>query len=145
MGDNERFDRGTVIRGGFYEFFQLTEDLVLTPGQPVDDAWRRPPTIDVTRAPDIVTSDAVISGMVNDDRGVRDVVVFQGEDKVFYRGGEADPMVPFTVEPSLEPDGNLFAIIARDDQGLTATRSISVWNPGPQAVEDASDGTPRAD
>ncbi|HCH61294.1 MAG: hypothetical protein CL927_17820 [Deltaproteobacteria bacterium] len=138
VGDNERFDRGTVIRGGFYEFFQVNEELVLVPGEPIDDRWRRPPTIDVTRAPETVSRDVVISGMVNDDHGVRDVVVFQGEDKVFYRGGDADPMVPFTVEPMLNEDANLFAIIARDDQGLTATRSISVWNPA--GGSDESDG-----
>ena len=67
-------------------------------------------------------------------RGVRDVVVFQGKDKVFYRGGDADPVVPFSVEPTLSAGENLFAIIARDDQGLTATRSISVWNPGSDRV-----------
>jgi carboxyl-terminal processing protease len=134
VGDNERFDRGTVIRGGFYEFFQLQEDILLTPGKPVDEAWRRPPTIEITRAPDLITDDAVISGMVRDDRGVRDVVVFQDKDKVFYRGGDADPVVPFSVEPTLSAGDNLFAIIARDDQGLTATRSISVWNPGSDQV-----------
>ncbi len=129
VGDNDRFDRGTVIRGGFYEFFQLKEDLRIVPGQPVDDSWRRPPSVELTRTPDLVTDDAVISGMVRDDQGVRDVVVFQGEQKVFYRGGETDPVVPFTVEPELKPGANLFAIIARDDHGLTATRALSVWNP----------------
>ena len=96
----------------------------------VDSDWRRPPTIEITRSPAQITDDAVISGMVRDDRAVRDVVVFQGKDKVFYRGGDADPVVPFSVEPTLAEDDNLFAIIARDDRGLTATRSISVWNPG---------------
>ena len=30
---------------------------------------------------------AIISGVVRDDRGVRDVVIFHGEEKVFFRGG----------------------------------------------------------
>ena len=129
VGDNERFDRGTVFRGGFYQYFQLKEEIALVPGQPVDGSWRRPPVIELSRAPDLVTDDAVLSGMVQDDEGVQDVVIFHGDQKVFYRGGEHDPMVPFTVEPELADGANLLAVIARDARGLVTTRSLSVWKP----------------
>ena len=132
VGDNERFDRGTVFRGGFYQYFQLKEELVIVPGQSLDGSWRRPPTVELSRRPDLVSSDAVVSGMVRDDQGVQDVVIFHGEQKIFYRGGEQDPMVPFTVEPDLEPGSNLISVIARDERGLVTTRSLSVWNPAPE-------------
>jgi len=137
VGDNERYDWGSVVRGGFYEFFRLEEELALSPGQPVDEAWRRPPAIELTRTPDLVTDDAVISGMVRDDTGVRDVVIFHGDEKVFYRGGVDETLVPFTVQPQLAKGGNLVVVLARDAQGLTATRSLSVWNPA-QALSTAS-------
>ena len=131
VGDNERFDRGTVIRGGFYEFFQLEESIALVPGEAPDTTWRRPPVIELTRVPEVVTSDAVVSGRVTDDDGVQDVVVFHGEQKIFYRGGSGDPTVPFTVEPELQPGSNLLVIITRDTEGLTSTHSLSVWSPEP--------------
>jgi len=137
VGDNERYDWGTVARGGFYEFFRIKEELVLVPGKPVDENWRRPPIIDLTRTPDLVTSDAVISGMVRDDTGVRDVIIFHGDEKVFYRGGADESLLPFTVEPKLAEGGNLVVVLARDAQGLTATRSLSVWNPA-EALSTAS-------
>lgn len=140
VGDNERFDRGTVFRGGFYQYFQLKEELVLEPGKPVDGSWRRPPTIELSRTPALVSSDAVVSGMVRDDRGVQDVVIFHGEQKVFYRGGEHDPIVPFTVEPELLKGSNLVAVIARDEQGLVSTRSLSIWNPDPTALSAKDHG-----
>jgi carboxyl-terminal processing protease len=146
VGDNERFDRGTVFRGGFYQYFQLKEELIIVPGQPLDTSWRRPPTIELSRVPELVASDTVLSGMVRDDRGVQDVVIFHGEQKIFYRGGGPDPVVPFTVEPSLSAGSNLIAVIARDDHGLVATRSLSVWNPDkPLSSSLTSDGLPPSD
>lgn len=131
VGDNQRYDHGTVSRGGFYEFFQLEESLSLSAGQPFSGGWRRPPVIDVSRAPALVSDDVVLSGMVSDDHNVADVVVYHGDDKVFYRGGGTDvARLPFSVEPELATGTNLLVILARDDQGLTASRSFSVWSPG---------------
>ena len=141
VGDNERYDWGTVVRGGFYEFFRLEEELLLRPGQPLEESWRRPPTIDVTRAPEQVSSDAVLSGMVRDDTGVRDVVIFHGDQKVFYRRGVDETLVPFTVEPSLAPGDNLLVVLARDAQGLTATHSVAIWNPETRVSSAAAEST----
>ncbi len=129
VGDNERYDHAAISRAGFYEFFRLEETLALVPGQAVDSRARRPPSIAVTRQPASSTTDAVLSGIVRDDGSVRDVIVYHGDQKVFYQGGDQDATVPFTVQPALTPGSNLLVILVRDDQGLTATRSVAVWRP----------------
>ena len=41
--------------------------------------------------------------MVEEDRGIRDVMVFHGEDKIFYRGGNDETRsLPFSVEETLK-------------------------------------------
>jgi hypothetical protein len=80
--------------------------------------------------------------MVRDDTGVRDVVIFHGDEKIFYQGGGAENMVPFTAEPGLKPGGNLFVVLARDAQGLTATRSLAVWNPSEAVSSTSGDAQP---
>jgi carboxyl-terminal processing protease len=137
VGDNARYDYGAVQRGGFGEYFQVEERLLLRPGQPFDGTGRVPPRVRVTRAPELETSSAhvVLSGVVEDDESVRDVLVFHGEDKVFFQGGRGgDPALPFSVEPELKPGANLVTVLARDDQGLKATWSQAVWQDVPAAT-----------
>jgi len=133
VGDARAYDYGTVARGGFTNFFQLEEELTLTPGRGLPDHLRNPPAIAVTRAPSNKTSDAqaVISGMVEEDRGIRDVMVFHGENKIFYRGGNDETRsLPFSVEETLKPGANSFYVLARDKDGLTASRMLSIWYEG---------------
>ncbi|NOY26613.1 MAG: PDZ domain-containing protein [Oligoflexia bacterium] len=136
VGDNRAYDYASVQRGGFYEFFQLKETLQLKPGQAFQGGLRQPPQIQVTRAPAGKTSQAsvTVSGVVTDDHGLRDLMIFHGDDKVFYRGGgHGEKTLPFSVEQPLDPGANLLVILARDDQGLTATHSVTVWAEPPQA------------
>lgn len=136
VGDNRAYDFATVQRAGFYEYFQLKESLALRPGQPPPDGPRQPPRIEVTRAPPDETGEraVVISGVVHDDQGLRDLMIFHAEDKVFYRGGgHGEKTMPFSIERSLEPGPNLLVVLARDEQGLTSTHAITVWYREPAA------------
>ena len=49
IGDNERFDYSSVSRGGFYDYFQSSETLVIQPGQSIDSSFRIPPMIEISR------------------------------------------------------------------------------------------------
>ncbi|MEC8425115.1 MAG: hypothetical protein VX000_15125, partial [Myxococcota bacterium] len=143
VGDNARYDYGAVQRGGFGDYFQIEEPLLLRPGESIDGSARVPPRVRVTRSPELQTSEGhgVLSGVVEDDTGVRDVVVFHGEDKVFFQGGRgAEPALPFSVEPALVPGDNLLTVLARDEQGLKATWSRSVWFSAPDATAMAQPG-----
>ena len=103
---------------------------MLTPDTPIREGLREPPRIQVTRAPDLLSgsSQAVVSGSVQDDQGVRDVMIFHGEDKVFFRGGEEGSReLPFSVERPLEPGVNYLYILARDHEGLVATTTVRTW------------------
>jgi carboxyl-terminal processing protease len=130
VGDARAYDYGTVQRGGFTEYFQLEEKLTLTSGGTIGDHQRNPPFISVTRSPEVQTKDvqAVISGVVEEDRGIRDVMIFHGENKIFYRGGnDKTRTMPFTVEQGMKAGPNSFFVLARDKDGLTASRMLSVW------------------
>jgi carboxyl-terminal processing protease len=136
VGDTQAFDYASVQTGGFYDYFQLDEKLKLRPGIAVGLVSRAPPVIQVTRGPDLDMTEphAILSGVVNDDAGIRDVIVFHGEDKVFFQGGEQGvTALPFTAERNLEDGSNLFVILARDVNGLTATHAIRSWYQAPKA------------
>ncbi|MCB9777991.1 MAG: PDZ domain-containing protein [Alphaproteobacteria bacterium] len=146
VGDNAAYDFATVQSGGFFSYFQQKESIELTPGQPLDGRLRQPPHIDLTRGADGLASGdtLVVSGLVTDDRGLRDVMVFHGEDKVFYKGGDGTATaLPLTVERALEPGENLIVVLARDDQGLTATRAVTAW--GGTDERTAAAPTPESD
>ena len=121
------------------------ERLLLKPGEAFDGRERVPPRIRVTRSPELETSRShvVLSGVVEDDEAVRDVLVFHGEDKVFYQGGRGgEPALPFSVEPELEAGDNLLTVLARDDRGLKATWSQAVWLEVPAATAMAQPDEP---
>ncbi len=138
VGDNESFDFSAIQMGGFYDYFQSTEHLVLRPDTPLEERQRNPPAIEISRSAPLESreSDLVLSGVVRDSRGLRDVMVFQDEDKIFYRGGEDGARtMPFSVEPQLEDGLNRVFILVRDDEGLTATRSVEVWRHATSTLE----------
>ena len=130
VGDNTSYDYAGVIRGGFYDFFAQNETLSVPVGEAMPSLHRAPPEIEVARAPGLLVQDgrAVLSGVVQDDAGMRDVIIYQGDEKLYYQGGQAGvTSLPFTAEATLEPGQNLFVIQARDDTGLTSLRSVVVW------------------
>lgn len=130
VGDNRAYDYTTISRGGFYDYFRLEEELLLSPQRALEVTTRHGPSIEVTRRPplQIGETQTVISGVVRDDQGVRDVVIFQGDDKVFFRGGtESGTELPFTVEQELVPGLNQIHILTRDYQGMSSTMTVGVW------------------
>lgn len=131
IGDNRAYDYSVIQQGGFFDFFQQEEALVIKPGEAVDGTIRMPPQIEVTRRPDVVSQDgfAVISGVARASGRARDIMVYHGEDKIFYEGGGSAGMVkPFTVERRLEPGPHSFYILVRDEGGLVSAKSIHVWS-----------------
>jgi len=141
VGDSGAYDFASIQRGGFFDYFQLEESLELQAGEVFKGALRQPPRIAVTRGPGQESADTtvVVSGLVTDDQGLRDVMIFHGSDKVFYRGGgQGETSLPFSVERPLQPGSNLIVILARDAQGLTATRAVDTWYQAPAAQPQAS-------
>ena len=141
LGDNRAYDYTTISRGGFFDYFQLNEKIALQPDATMETLTRHAPVIEVTRQPLSHADEAqmVISGIVRDDRGVRDVMIFHNEDKVFFRGGsEGGAELPYTVERELLPGLNHLYILARDYQGLSATYAVSSWFSGEDAVQQAA-------
>lgn len=150
VGDSRAYDYDSVQRAGFYDYFQLTETLRLEPGKPIDEGTRQPPVVEVTRRPGLSAEmpAVVVSGKVSDDEGLRDVMVFRGDDKIFFEGGQGDTRaLPFTVDDDLEPGSNLFVVLARDERGLTSTTAFSTWlgerpaSVGPTAQSEAASGS----
>jgi len=129
VADQSAFDHASVVRGDFWDAFAQRQDLVLPVGQPfapVDP--RTPPGIVITRAPGPVGEQGVVtvSGVVTDPTGIADVLVFLGDDKVFFAGAGQTPLrsVPFTADVALAPGENVITVLARDTDGLTQTRSV---------------------
>ncbi|MBN1334435.1 MAG: PDZ domain-containing protein [Deltaproteobacteria bacterium] len=176
LGDaNELYDYGAVVRTGFFEYAMQQETLslpVFEPEAPVDPdvrstladlgRVRTPPAIELTREPDLVTTDAdiVLSGLLRDDQGVRDLMVFhawkdadgerrseardlggrrgEGElEKVYFRGaGPGLVAMPFSVERRLQPGFNNFVLLGHDDEGFTLARTVSVFLDARASVAD---------
>jgi hypothetical protein len=130
VGDNQSYDYAGVIRAGFYEFFTQTEDLTVTVSEAFAPLERASPRIELSRAPGLLVQDgrAVLSGVVRDDEGMRDVIVYHGDEKIYYQGGgDGVQALPFTTEAPLDAGQNLFVIQARDRGGMTDIRSVVVW------------------
>jgi carboxyl-terminal processing protease len=130
VGDNRAYDYSVIRQGGFYDYFQLEESITISAGSKLSDSVRTPPTIDVTRKPDLVTTSgfAVVSGVAVSNQRIREVMIYHGEDKIFYQGGgEKGVALPFTVEKQLEPGPHHFYILVRDEDGLASTASVHVW------------------
>ena len=141
-GDNRAYDYAAVQRGGFYSYFQLTDDLALTPGKKFAPVEREPPRIEITRRPgvEVNAADFVVSGKVTDAHGLRDVMVFHGDKKVFYQGGgEGVSSLPFSVDGLLDPGTSLFVVLARDEAGMSSSAAFSTWYP---PAEGAAAKTP---
>ena len=85
------------------------------------------------------SGEVTISGVATDDKGLRDVIVYLGEQKLAYAGGGArgaggqvTPLksVPFSATTELKEGRNIIVVYVRDSDGLLTTRAVSVFRPG---------------
>lgn len=138
LGDVEAFDYATVVRGRFDTFFTQREELTIPVGAPLPAVpTRSPPVVQVTRAPalEVDSGRVTLSGLVEDDRGIAHVMVFAGDDKVFYQGGgPGSPVrsVPFTADVQLQRGSNTITVLATDVDGFTHSRSVVTWYGDPE-------------
>ncbi|MBX2799075.1 MAG: PDZ domain-containing protein [Myxococcales bacterium] len=148
IGDAEAYDHGTVVRGGFYDWFTQHDTIELQPGMALPASHRRqPPKVEITRAPQPAASGShvTLSGVVTDDAGVTHVMVFAGDDKVFFEGsGPTSSLrsLPFTADVALEPGTNVITVLATDSDGFVASDSVLVWldEGGVAALSDPQPG-----
>jgi len=129
VGDNQRYDYNAVMRGGFYDYFVQMLPFEIALGQ-ATQMKADPPQLRITREPEglVGRAQAVISGLVEDDKALKDLMIFHGEEKVFYQGGGDDiRALPFTVDLDLEEGENLVVIMARDQEGLTDIQSVNIF------------------
>ncbi len=95
-----------------------------------------PPSIHIDKTPSIVKDDTslMLSGRVDDDdRDIRDVAVWIGDDKVYLQSGaqEKNPRsVPFNVKVKLKPGPNFITVMAREGDKYSVTKSLVVTRPG---------------
>ena len=102
---------------------------------------RETPNIELTRVPELrVTEGRVtISGVATDEAGIRDVIIYQGDNKVAYAdGGKGLKSVPFSATAELKEGNNLIVVLVRDVNGLTTTRAVDVYHPPVKAAAGAA-------
>lgn len=153
LGDT-RFDYGAIMNSGFYDYAYQKEKLRIPIGGVVPEAEARqalqalsrqrvPPDLSITRRPELRVQDpnVVLSGIIRDESGVRDVMVYLGEDKIFYQGAKGDlPALPFSVEASLKDGLNHLVVLAHDNEGFRLAREVNVYLDRPGAEPQVKDG-----
>jgi carboxyl-terminal processing protease len=142
LGDAAAYDRAAVWRSAFLDYFGQKEKIALTPGAPLPSSdVHRPPRIELTRTPDLREDGArtTISGSVEDDHGLSHVMVYVGDDKVLFEGGGGAASrvrsVPFTADVTLKAGSNVVTVLATDEQGFRATRSVVIWHDGQEMAK----------
>jgi len=125
LGDNELYDYGAVLRAGFYDYATTDEEIALpfAEGASRDAAMaelqqaRVPPKLSITRRPELVVDDpwVVLSGQVEDDVGVQDVIVFHTwqDDPALslegdFHGGEAPQVLDAAVDAQLAGERKVY-------------------------------------
>ncbi len=130
--DDERYDYGAIVKGGFWDWYTQSVKLDVPIGQPMPTGRRTPPTIRLSRTPDGTNpgADVTLSGTVVDDDGLRDVILYRGDQKIGYEGGGAAVrQVPFSATAALADGVNVLVVLARDATGTTSTLSVPVYHP----------------
>lgn len=135
MYEAELYDYAGIEDSGFFDAYVQELPIALVIGQALPKGSVQTPTVKITRSPSSVSEggDVTISGVVTDDKGIRDVIVYRGDRKLAYAGGgSGSPLksVPFSATTELEEGRNVLVVYARDSEGLTTTRSVSVFRPG---------------
>ena len=127
VGSNRTYDYSTSVMGGFSDYFQLKTPLSFS----VDSKWESvmldQPHIVVEKKQ--VNDDLLeISGYIEDDSGITDILVFKGDDKIYYKGETGlKGRIPFTVDVELEDGSNPIYILTKDNQGLNSSKYLQVW------------------
>ncbi|MCB9687371.1 MAG: PDZ domain-containing protein [Alphaproteobacteria bacterium] len=132
VGDMEAVDRGAWLRRSVSTEAGQSEGILLSLDEPLPapSGVHRSPEIAITRVPALRAGSGrvTLSGMVEDDGAIEDVMVFAGSDKVFLEtGGEGLTSLPFTADIDLQPGENIVSIVARDADGFVSTRSLVTW------------------
>ena len=117
------------VSGGFSDYFQLKYSLEM------DSTVFEPLLL---QQPTIVLENTKkngnllgLTGYVEDDSGVTDIIVFHGEDKVLYQEETGlNAKIPFALEYELEEKDNPFYILTKDNQGLVSSLYLHYWNQG---------------
>jgi carboxyl-terminal processing protease len=129
VGDNQRYDYNAVMRGGFYDYFVQMKAFDIEVGK-ATSFKSVPPKLTITSRPDGLVSNGsvVLSGLVQDDGPLQDLLIYHGKNKVFYQGGgEVSAVLPFSVDLELEAGENLVVVLARDEEGLTDIQSVNLF------------------
>lgn len=146
--DESRYDYASVMKAEFYNYYAQTEKLSIPVGSAAPTGSREPPAIQITREPGGAVSGATVtvSGVATDDHGVRDVIVYLGENKIAYAGGGTDQSpvksVPFSASARLADGNNLVVVLVRDTDGLTATHTVDVLASPPVASTEGRPPNP---
>lgn len=95
---------------------------------PLPNTYQEPPQITVTKK--TVSEDRkkiLVSGNIHDDGPVKDVMVFLGGKKVFYKAGsESKNDLPFEATIDIEAGANFITVQARDNRDITESENIWV-------------------
>jgi carboxyl-terminal processing protease len=129
VGDNQRYDYNGVMRGGFYDYFVQMKPFDIEVGK-ATTFKSKPPKLRIRRQPEGLVNHAnvVISGFVEDDGILQDLLIYHGKNKVFYQGGgDTLSVLPFSVDLELEVGENLVVLLARDTEGLTDIQSVNLF------------------
>lgn len=135
MVEAELYDYAGIEEAGFYDAYVQEFPLALTIGQALPKGAVETPTVKITRVPSATSAsgEVTISGVATDDKGIRDVIIYRGDQKLAYAGGgDGTPLtsVPFSATTPLEDGRNVLVVYVRDSDGLVTTRSVSVFRPG---------------
>jgi hypothetical protein len=86
------------------------------------------PQVRVTRDPGLVVHTPLvpISGEVEDDHAVDAILVYAGQDKVYYAPG-VGTLTPWSVDLRLREGRNAIQIVAIDRDGLEVVMERVVW------------------
>ncbi len=139
MFESQRYDYAGIDEAGFYDAYAQNLPLAFVVGQALPKGSVETPNITITRAPDSTSAEGevTISGVATDDKGIRDVIVYRGDQKLAYAGGgDGTPLksVPFSATTALEEGRNVLVVYVRDTDGLVTTRSVNVFRPGATAT-----------
>lgn len=129
IGDNYAYDYNT-IRAGFSSYFRLEERLDIQTGAKFVPLDKTQPAINIIHDPKIKADGIVsFSGFIEDDHGVQQLMIFQNEKKIYYKGEQDEvKKLPFGIETTLKEGNNRFSLLAKDKEGLSTTHTIFVYH-----------------
>lgn len=131
IGDNFAYDYSTV-RAGFSSYFRLEENIDIIPKKSFVSIQKEQPSLTLTTKTPIEQSEDIsfLSGVVEDDKAIKQLMIFHNEKKIFYRGESQDiQKVPFGVELELESGMNQVSFLAKDKEGLSITETVNIYKP----------------